>query len=278
MNSRLNYSTWKKDNKSILSSLSDKKVFMTYSGGKDSSVSLHFIQKAVKEFGFDFETHSAVFPHHVFRDIEKKKLDFYWRARGISITWHEVPETDEYLDNALYQGLNPCLICNHTKKKLLINYFKKLTPDLEALVIIMSYSLWDLVSATIEHILSAIYFNTNCSVPVRGKGTEERFIETSQRFYPSLKLKEGLTIFKPLIRYNDQDILKVISDNKIPLLTTSCNYKEYRPKRLFGTYYKKMGLHFEYSKVLEFAKKSLNLPEISYYSNISMEEYLTKII
>jgi len=39
-----------------------------------------------------------------------------------------------------------------------------------------------------------------------------------------------------------------------------------------------MGLHFEYSKVLEFAKKALNLPEISYYTEISMEEYLTKII
>ena len=278
MTSRLNYSIWKKDNKPILSSLTDKKVYMTYSGGKDSSVCLHFIQRAVKEFGFDFEAHAAIFPHHIFRDVEKQKLDSYWRARGISITWHKVPETDEYLDNALYQGSNPCLICNHTKKKLLINYFKELTPDLEALVIIMSYSLWDLVSATIEHILSAIYFNTNWSVPVRGKGTEERFIETSQRFYPSLKLKEGLTIFKPLIRYNDQDILKVISDNKIPLLTTSCKYKEYRPKRLFGTYYEKMGLYFEYSKVFEFANKALNLPEISYYNNISMEEYLTKII
>ena len=278
MNSRLNYSIWKNDNKSILSSLFDKKVFMTYSGGKDSSVSLHFIQKAAKEFGFDFETHAAVFPHHVFRDVEKKKLESHWRERGINITWHEVPETDEHLVNALDQGLNPCLICNHTKKKLLMNYFKSLIPDLETLVIIMGYSLWDLVSGTIEHMLSAIYFNTNYSSPVRGKSSEERFIETSQRFYPSLKLKGGLTIFKPMIRDNDQDILKVISENKIPLLTASCKYKEFRPKRLFATYYEKMGLHFEYSKVLEFAEKALNLPEISYYTEISMEEYIAKII
>ena len=93
-----------------------------------------------------------------------------------------------------------------------------------------------------------------------------------------LKLKEGLTIFKPLIRYNDQDILKVISENKISILTTSCKYEEFRPKRLFATCHEKMGLYFEFSKVFEFAKKALNLPEISYYEEISEEEYLNKII
>jgi len=117
MNSLLNYSIWKNDHKSILPSLSDKKVIVAYSGGKDSSVALHFIQKAAKEFGFDFETHAAIFPHHVIRDVEKKKLDSYWRKRSVSITWHEVPETDEHLVNALNQGFTPCLICNQTKKK-----------------------------------------------------------------------------------------------------------------------------------------------------------------
>jgi len=150
--------------------------------------------------------------------------------------------------------------------------------DLETLVLIMGYTLWDLVSATIEHILSTIYFNSNYSVSVQGKDSEERFIETSQRFYPLLKLKEGLTIFKPLIRYNDQDILKVISENNISILTTSCKYEEFRPKRLFANYHEKMELYFEFSKVFEFAKKALNLPEISYYEDIREEEYLTKII
>jgi len=278
MNSLLNYSIWKNDHKSILSSLSDKKVIVAYSGGKDSSVALYFIQKAAKEFGFDFETHAAIFPHHVIRDVEKKKLDSYWCERSVSITWHEVPETDEHLVNELNQGFSPCLICNQTKKKILTNYVKSSFLDLETLVLIMGYTLWDLVSATIERILSTIYFNSNYSVSVQGKDSEERFIETSQRFYPLLKLKEGLTIFKPLIRYNDQDILKVISENNISILTTSCKYEEFRPKRLFATCHEKMGLYFEFSKVFEFAKKALNLPEISYYEDISEEEYLTKII
>ena len=38
-----------------------------------------------------------------------------------------------------------------------MEYFENLAIDMNSLVIIMSYSLWDLVSATIEHILGASY-------------------------------------------------------------------------------------------------------------------------
>jgi len=40
MKSRLNYSTWKTNNQAILEDLSDKKVMVPYSGGKDSSADI----------------------------------------------------------------------------------------------------------------------------------------------------------------------------------------------------------------------------------------------
>ena len=55
MKSRLNYSAWKTNNQAILEDLSDKKVMISYSGGKDSSVVLYLIRKAAKEFGFSYE-------------------------------------------------------------------------------------------------------------------------------------------------------------------------------------------------------------------------------
>ena len=142
----------------------------------------------------------------------------------------------------------------------------------------MSYSLWDLVSATIEHILGAHYSSDENTAPFQKKNSEERFLGTFQRFYPLLRLKNGLTVFNPLIRYNDEEINNVISEKKIPLTTTSCRYREYRPKRLFAEYYKRSGLRFEFDKVFDFAKKSLNLPEISYFENLETETYVKKML
>jgi len=278
MDQELNYSNWKKDHKSILESLPGKKIVMSYSGGKDSSIILDFILMAGKEFGFNFQTYAVLFPHHVFTDIDKNRLDSYWGERGVSIVWHEISETDQYLDDALKRELNPCSTCGQIKRNFFINYLKNSVTDWKPDVIIMSYSLWDIVSATIEHTLGTIYSIPGHSNLLRGKKPEERFIETSQRFYPLLKLQNGLTIFKPLIKYNDQDILNAVSKVQIPLVLTPCRYREFRPKRLFATYYEKLGLKFEYDKVFEFAKKALNLPDISYYEEIGIKEYLNKMI
>ena len=83
MDERLSYAIWKRDHKSILESFSDKKVIVTYSGGKDSSVILYFLQKAAADFNFIFETHAALFPHHVFTEADITRLVHYWNNREV---------------------------------------------------------------------------------------------------------------------------------------------------------------------------------------------------
>ena len=278
MNEGLTYSSWKSDHRRILEALPGKQIIMTYSGGKDSSVVLHYMIQAAKEFGFHFETHGAEYPEHVFTGADKHRLDAYWRERGVTIRWHAVSESEEKLNSALAEGISPCLVCNRVKKSVLIEYFKPLATDWEPLVLVMSYSLWDLISATVEHILTARFLHPDHPPSVRYKPTEERFNETSQRFYPMLKLNGGPSIFKPLIRYNDQDILDVVSRHAIPLTQTICKYKDFRPKRLFAEYYHRAALQFDYQKVFEFAKNVLDLPEPSYYENVDRKQYLKKMI
>ncbi|NNK86051.1 MAG: phosphoadenosine phosphosulfate reductase family protein [Desulfobacterales bacterium] len=278
MKSRLNYSTWKTSNQSILKDLSGKKVMIAYSGGKDSSVGLYLIQKAAEEFGFSYEAHGVFFPTHVYSAKDVKRIESYWHKRNVNIHWHKVPVSETCLEQALKDGQSPCLTCTQTKKKFLISYLNQMVSDWNSIVIIMSYSLWDLVSATLENISGAIFSDKSHPKSLQGKSSEERFIETAQRFYPLLKLKQGPTIYKPLIKYNDQDIHKFILENKIPLTTTSCKFKEFRPKRTFATYYEKTDLFFDYSKVFDFSKKSLNLPDISYYEKIESSEYMNRII
>jgi tRNA(Ile)-lysidine synthase TilS/MesJ len=274
----LDYIKWKDQNISILKNLSDKKVFITYSGGKDSSVTLYMLNEAGREFGFEFETHAAVYPHNVFNDAEKDRLDLFWKEQGIGIIWHELTDPDDLLEDALKRNIVPCQICNKVKKDRLINIVKSSFPDVSSLVIVMSYSLWDLVSSNVEHILNTIYSNPGLSTGIKGKDPDERFMETSQRFYPFIRLNKGLSIFKPLIYYNDQEIMNFISEKNIPTITEKCKYHIYRPKRLFANYYKQMDLHFDYHKVMQFAKKSLELPELSYFEGIDIKKYLSKMI
>jgi hypothetical protein len=274
----LNYEEWKKLHREVLESFPGKTVMVFFSGGKDSSVALHLIQEAGEEFGFSFEAHAGMYPKHVFTPEDREKIDGFWRARGVTIQWHPIGEADERLAIALAEGVSPCLICNTAKKKDLMGYFRKRELAMDSLVIVMSYSLWDLVSASIEHILGSMYAGADSSPAVRHKPIEERYVETFQRFYPILKMKDGFLVFKPLIRYNDQEILNFISEKKIPILTTRCSYRQYRPKRHFSSYYERMNLRFDFDKILGFAQGALGLPDERFFSEMGEEQYLKQVI
>ncbi|NTW16559.1 MAG: hypothetical protein HGA41_03760 [Syntrophaceae bacterium] len=275
MKANLNYATWVKDNKEYLESFYNKRVFVTYAGGKDASVILHYLIQAKIDFGFDFETHAAMFPPHVYTVDEINTLDSYWKSRGIYINWHPINENESAFEIAKQNGTNPCEVCHSVKRKRFLEYLNNTTTDWNSLVIIVGWSLWDLVGYSLEYLFGNIYANTNGLF--QGKSIEERFFRTSQRFYPMLKMKEGYALYKPLLRYNDQDIKKVIQDNQIPILTVDCKYKDYRPKRLFADNYIKMDLYFDYDKVLKFAEESLNLQKPSVYTSIDKEDFITSI-
>jgi hypothetical protein len=274
----ITFEKWLNDNQADLEKLRNKELIMAYSGGKDSSVVLHFLEKAASTYNFKVEAHGIVIPEHVLTEDERMKLDNYWQQRNIAISWHAVKDADNKLVQAPEQGITPCLVCNRTKKNELMNYFKVTKPDWEKLVMVISYSLWDLVSACIEHITGGIFADKEFSTAVKGKTPEDRFMEIAQRFYPLIKLQNGLAVFKPLIYYNDQDILETVKENNLPLTTPTCDHKEYRPKRGFALYYHKMDHHFNYDKVLKFAQNALKIPDLSVYSDMPTETYLKEVI
>lgn len=274
----ITYEQWVNDNKENLLKLNNKELIMAYSGGKDSSVVLHFLEKAARTYNFNVEAHGIIIPEHVLTESERNKLDDYWRKRGITIFWHKVLDADKNLSQAPEQGISPCLICNRTKKNELMSYFKRTKPDWEKLVMVISYSLWDLVSASVEHITGGVFADQELSSAVKGKKPEERFMEIAQRFYPLIKLQNGMTVFKPLIYYNDQDIIETVKENNLPLTTPTCDHKEYRPKRGFALYYHKMDHHFNYEKVLKFAQTALKIPNLDFFSDMPSEVYLKEVI
>jgi len=267
MSSGIEYPRWEEEHKSILNTLSDKNVLMLFSGGKDSSLALDFLLRSKKKFGFDFKVHAGACPVHRYPAKEKERIESYWDKRGVNIIWYDMIETDEYLENAP----NPCVACQKLRKRLLKSGLTSSIGDWSRLCIIINHSLWDIVSYSIEHILDDLFSNS-----VK-PGNNKRFTETAQRFYPLLKMKEGYTVFRPMIRYNSDDILKAIKEADIPTLSIPCKFKEFRPKRILERYYQKMGIYFDYDKVFDFARESLDLPDIATYTSIDKDEYLLNI-
>jgi tRNA(Ile)-lysidine synthase TilS/MesJ len=275
MKNNLNYETFVHDNKEYLKAFRDKRVIVSYAGGKDASAILHFLLQAKEEFGFEFETHAIMYPKHIYTKDEMHRLDSYWKSRGVHITWHSISEDDSAFEIARQNGTKPCDFCHSVKRRYSFQYLEHTVTDWNSLAIIIGWSLWDIVGYTLEYLLGSVY--TDRETLYQGESIKNRFFRTSQRFYPMLKMKEGYTLYKPLLKYNDQDIKQVIRENEIPILTADCKYKDFRPKRLFAESYIKMDLYFNYDKVLKFAQESLNLEKPSSYADIDKKDFITSI-
>jgi tRNA(Ile)-lysidine synthase TilS/MesJ len=275
MKNNLNYETFVRENKEYLEAFRNKRVIVSYAGGKDASAILHFLIPAKEEFGFEFETHAIMYPKHVYSKDELHKLDSYWKTRGVHITWHSMIEDESAFETAKQNGTNPCEVCHAVKRRYSLQFLERSVTDWNSLAIVVGWSLWDIVGYSLEYMLGSLYSDREALY--LGKSMKDRFFRTSQRFYPMLKMKEGYTLYKPLLKFNDQDIIKTIRENEIPILTTDCRYKDFRPKRLFAESYKKMDLYFNYDKVMNFAQESLSLEDLSSYTNIDKKDFITSI-
>ena len=229
---------------------------------------LYLMNHARKEYDFTIQVHSGAYPRHRYPQSEIDRLSGYWQSKDMRINWHRVAESDAVLE----EGGNPCLKCQEIRKNLLQRYLKKTVSNWRDVVLVISYSLWDLVSYAIENVLHRQF-----AIPDIAQGSHQRFIETAQRFYPLLEMKDGYRIFRPLIHYNDQDIKSLIDTRSIPVLAIPCAHKDKRPKRILGQYYASQGLRFDYDQVLTFARSALELPDRSVFKNMAKDEYLGKV-
>jgi tRNA(Ile)-lysidine synthase TilS/MesJ len=268
----LDYEKWKQEHAPLLATFPHKKVLMLFTGGKDSSVILWMLLKASREFGFSFETSTGRYPLQVYPDAEVEKLDTYWRNQGVEIKWHEVDASDELLSKAQLRGENPCPLCHSIKRTRLLSHLKALEYEWSDIVVILSFSLWDLVSYSIEYLVEGVY-NVQ-STPEH----EQRMLITSHRFYPVTQLKNGLTVFKPLLKYNNQEILQTVTKHGLPLSQVDCPFKRYTPKRILFDYYQQVNASFDYNQVFNYVRNSFRIHELAMSNDMSTPESIKAIL
>ena len=266
----IDYASWKQNYSSALEGLKGKRVYVLFSGGKDSSLCMHLLLKAAGEFGFSFESHAGAFPLHRYTASEMERIAAYWQGRGAAIHWHDVGQDDAFLEGVA----NPCMSCQEIRRQKLNTVLTKTVKEWNNLVLVVSYTLWDVVSYAAEFLLGGLFSKADGDIPAE---MQRRFSETSQRFHAFLQMKEGYSVFRPLIRYNGCDVVKTVEVEGIPILGIPCRFKDYRPKRVLEKYYDKMGLRFNYDAVLNFAEQTMGLSEASAYTSMDKERYLTKV-
>ena len=277
---KLDYQRWLEDNKKYLSQLSGKTLLVLYSGGKDCSLIIDYLLEARKEYDFSCEYHTARYPVHIFTDDEIKKLDAYWQERQVSIRWHKIADNDDEFTEAIRQGINPCTVCHNRKRALMSEVISSNYDRLNDLAIVVSFTLWDIVSYSLENILFNLFVdepNQDTNIFGTSNTIQDRYFQTSQRFYPYIDIQDGFSVYRPLIRYNEQEISEAMAGKNIPLSTSKCLYKSSRPKRLLSDCYEKMNLAFDYDRVISFGKKALELHDAAAYRNVNLKQYLANI-
>jgi tRNA(Ile)-lysidine synthase TilS/MesJ len=232
---------------------------------------MHLLLKAGREFGFSFEAHAGAFPLHRYTASEKERISAYWKVKGVPILWHDVAQGDAFLESGVN---NPCLSCQEIRRQKLNAVLRNTVKEWSHLVLVVSYTLWDLVSYASEYLLAGVFRETNGRAR---QDLKKRFVEISQRFYPFLDMNEGYSVFRPLIHYNGCDVLKTVEEEGIPILGIPCKFKDFRPKRILERYYEKMGLRFDYGEVFNFAKQTMGLGDTSAYTDMDKEQYLSEI-
>ena len=263
------FEKWKTDNKPYLESCSGREIAVAFSGGKDSSVCLLFLNRLKNRYNFTVKAYLYTFPIHRYSDKFHSTLKEYWDKQGVVIDYHKAEENDSILE----KSPNPCRVCQNVRKSQLLELFKLYQNKVKKLVLVSGHSLWDLAGYAVNRLVASELITDSRLKEAAG---EERFAEVAQRFYPFLTMPEGYSVYRPMLFLNVDEIEDVIIKELIPVLDIPCKYTNSRPKKVLGGYFSEFGYRFSYERVMEFAKKRLNIPAISEFQKQSHKEYLSK--
>lgn len=263
------FQKWGTHNRDYLNACQKKRLIVTFSGGKDSSACLFLLNKAKDRYKYDLEAHLYAYPTHIYGEGSKEDLLSFWGKQGVKLLFHPSEEDDSFLEHQE----NPCITCQDIRKKALFRLLPFTEKSISNLVIVSGHSLWDLVSYVLEIFITRELADYSHH---ENPDSAERFIEISQRFYPFISMREGYAVFRPMLCLNQKEIEHILEAEALLTLNTSCQYSQFRPKKVLENYFQMFDYQFSYKKIIEFAQKKIGISDTSKIKYLSQKEYLSR--
>ena len=265
------FELWEQRNAPYLATFGGKKLLIAFSGGKDSVVCVHLLNRLREKYGYDLAAHLYAYPRHLYSPAYRTAITEFCASHAIPFHYHDA---DPSLPDI--EGLeDPCRICQQARRKGLMLIFPSLGVPLSKLVLVSGHSLWDLAGYALEHLIDHELADQGGRDAAEAS---ERFLEISQRFYPFLSMKGGYGVYRPMHFLNQEEIKSFLADSGVPPADSPCEFGARRPKKILGGYFEKFGLEFSYDRVMEFAKRHLPLIDKADVENIGRDEFLGKRI
>jgi tRNA(Ile)-lysidine synthase TilS/MesJ len=262
------FQKWETHNRDYLIACKEKRLIVTFSGGKDSSACLFLLHKVKDLYNYDLEAHLYAYPRHIYEESFKEELLSFWGKQGVRLFFHPSEEDDSLLEHQE----NPCVICQNLRKKALLRLWSAKKEEVNNLIIVSGNNLCDLASYLLE-----ISIATEMTDDLYRKDYfwEKRLSEISYRFHPFLSMKEGYAVFRPMLCLNQNEIENIIKSNDILTLSVSCRYSHLRPKKILAKYFKEFDYQFSYKKIIECAQKKIAILDTSKIELLSQKDYFS---
>jgi len=239
-------------------------VVFLYSGGKDATFGLYFLNKYIMNYypEINLKAIMVTYPAHVYFEENGEEADCFKRVREFCASQNVDLDVFTSDNQDLTEGaVDGCKICKATRKEILDGYLQNIGENGKS-AIVTGYTLYDILAYLDEYCLL-----TNFTFDMT-QFTEKKITERITNCLHKMNVKEelpgGFRIIRPLVDFKESDVVDFLNDNSIPYINRPCKVSSKKHKRI---YFEALNLvesmnNSSYEGIMDFlSKHNIELPK-----------------